>query len=204
MELTAVRKTYARWAPIYDATFGRITGRARAQAVRYINQRGGAVLEVGVGTGLALDRYGPDLQVTGIDFSEAMLDKARARVRDRRLAHVRQLRQMDARRLDFADASFDTVAAMHVLSVVPEPARVMAEIARVLRPGGEVVIVNHFAREKGVLAALERWTAPMSGLLGWHSDFPMALVSGEATLQPVFEAPVPPFRMMTLLVLRKA
>ena len=101
-----------------------------------------------------------------------MLAKARAKVAEEGLANVAALRRMDARALDFPDASFDHVACMHVISVVPEPERVMAEIARVVRPGGTVVIVNHFRRDKGALALAERLAAPLADLLGWHSDFP--------------------------------
>ena len=169
MELDAVTNSYARWAPVYDATFGRITHAGRRAAVAHINARGGDVLEVGVGTGLSLEAYDAALRVTGMDYSEDMLRKARARVAKRGLHNVADLRQMDARDLDFPDASFDTVAAMHVLSVVPDPARVMAEIARVLRPGGQVVITNHFRHDaaSGPVSP----APPRRRVLGWHSDF---------------------------------
>ncbi|MEL7181857.1 MAG: class I SAM-dependent methyltransferase, partial [Pseudomonadota bacterium] len=130
MEIEAVRTSYARWAPVYDKTFGAITNVGRRRAVRYINGLQGTVLEVGVGTGLSLPHYKSDLQVTGIDFSSDMLAKAELKVQQLNLENVTELRQMDARVLEFSDASFDTVAAMHVLSVVPEPEKVMAEIAR--------------------------------------------------------------------------
>jgi phosphatidylethanolamine/phosphatidyl-N-methylethanolamine N-methyltransferase len=117
---------------------------------------------------------------------------------------VKELRQMDARELDFADASFDTVCAMHILSVVPEPERVMAEMARVCKPGGHVLVVNHFAAEgRGVMARLERAAAPLSDLLGWHSDFPRARVLGDARLELVEEDGLPPLGMMTYLRLRR-
>jgi phosphatidylethanolamine/phosphatidyl-N-methylethanolamine N-methyltransferase len=204
MELQAVTKSYARWAPIYDRTFGAATNRGRARAVTLLNGYGGRILEVGVGTGLALPHYAPAVRVTGIDFSAEMLAKARDKVRDQRLSQVEALIEMDARTLDFPDASFDNVAAMHILSVVPEPERVMAEIDRVLKPGGRVVITNHFARDRGFLSVLERLTAPMENLLGWHSDFPRARVLGQPALSVDHEDSLPPFGMMTLLVLRKA
>lgn len=204
MEVAAITKSYARWAPVYDATFGALVRRGHARAARHINARGGAVLEVGVGTGLALKDYAPDLAVTGIDFSEDMLDKARKRVKSERLAHVKSLRQMDARNLDFADNSFDTVAAMHVISVVPEPERVMEEMARVTKPGGEVVLVGHFASEKGLLAVVERLSAPFDHLLGWHSDFDRARVTGVSSLSLVREERFPPLGIMSFLAFRKA
>ncbi|MEO3477382.1 class I SAM-dependent methyltransferase [Phaeobacter sp. CAU 1743] len=204
MELKAVQSSYARWAPIYDRTFGAVTNAGRRRVVNYINRRGGSVLEVGVGTGLSLPHYGADLCVTGIDFSTEMLAKAENRVAEMGLANVAGLRQMDARDLDFPDASFDTVAAMHVLSVVPEPQKVMAEIARVLKPGGEVVISNHFKSTQGVLASLEKISAPFANVLGWHSDFEIGTILGEETLSIKEQESLPPFGMMTFLVLKKA
>lgn len=203
MDIDAIRSSYSRWAPVYDHSFGKITEMGRRRAADYINTRPGSVLEVGVGTGLSLERYGPQLEVTGIDFSQEMLDKAIARVERLGLSHVRALRQMDARALDFPDDHFDTVAAMHVLSVVPEPERVMAEIARVCRPGGKVVITNHFAREEGGLAALERVLEPLADIIGWHSDFRIETVLREPDLVLEQRHSLPPFGMMTFLVLGK-
>ena len=203
MEAEAVSKSYRRWAPVYDNTFGAVTHAGRRRAAAHISARGGSVLEVGVGTGLSLPYYTGDVAVTGIDFSPEMLEKARARVARAGLAHVKDLRQMDARELDFPDESFDFVTAMHVISVVPEPERVMAEMARVVKPGGQVIIVNHFAREKGLMAALEKVTAPLENLLGWHSDFPISMVLGEPALEEVERDSLPPLGMMTWLVLEK-
>lgn len=203
MDIAAVKTSYARWARIYDHTFGAVTNRTRRRTVSYINARGGSVLEVGVGTGLALPHYRAPVEVTGIDFSAEMLAKAEAKVREQDLAQVRALQQMDARSLDFPDDHFDTVAAMHVLSVVPEPERVMSEIARVCKPGGQVVITNHFARDAGVLALLERLSAPLENILGWHSDFEMQRILQEPALHEIHRATMPPFGMMTFLVLEK-
>ncbi|MET4103021.1 phosphatidylethanolamine/phosphatidyl-N-methylethanolamine N-methyltransferase [Roseovarius sp. MBR-78] len=203
MDLDAVKNSYARWAPVYDATFGKLTNAGRREAVTYINARGGDVLEVGVGTGLSLGAYDRALRITGMDYSHDMLRKARARVAKLRLRNVAALRQMDARQLDFPDASFDTVAAMHVLSVVPEPERVMSEIARVLRPGGQVVITNHFKHERGVWAGLARAAAPLERVLGWHSDFEIAAVLQDPRLHILTRRDLPPMGMMTFLVLEK-
>ena len=204
MEIEAVRTSYARWAPVYDKTFGAITNVGRRRAVRYINGLQGTVLEVGVGTGLSLPHYKSDLQVTGIDFSSDMLAKAELKVQQLNLENVTELRQMDARVLEFSDASFDTVAAMHVLSVVPEPEKVMAEIARVLKPGGRVVITNHFVRKHGFLAFLERISAPFASVLGWHSDFELETILQEPSLVVEEQGPLPPLGMMTFIVLQKS
>jgi phosphatidylethanolamine/phosphatidyl-N-methylethanolamine N-methyltransferase len=204
LEPDAVRTSYARWAPVYDKTFGAITNIGRRKAVDYINSQDVThILEVGVGTGLALPHYREDLSVTGIDFSEDMLAKAQVRARRQGLGHVRQLRQMDARELDFPDASFDAVAAMHIISVVPEPDRVMTEMARVCKPGGLIVITNHFARERGLLAWIERMAAPFANLLGWHSDFEISTILAQPRLSVIEHQSLPPMRMMTFVALQK-
>ena len=198
-----MQASYTRWAPVYDMTFGAVTNVGRRRTVEYINTRSGNVLEVGVGTGLSLQHYKPDLRVTGIDFSEEMLQKARAKVQEMHLSNVVDLRQMDARELDFPDNHFDTIAAMHVLSVVPEPEKVMAEIARVCKPGGKVVITNHFKSTGGVLAAIEKVAAPLASIIGWHSDFEIETVLGEKSLTLEEQKTLPPIGMMTFLVLGK-
>lgn len=207
MDIHAVRRSYARWAPVYDKTFGAVTGVGRRRAVSVLNGLGGRILEVGVGTGLALPHYRPEVAVTGIDASAEMLEKARSKVAEQGLTHVKALREMDARALDFADDSFDHIAAMHIMSVVPEPERVMLEMARVLRPGGTVLIVNHFARtvgkRKGTLSVIEGALSRFPELIGWHSDFDRARVLSTPGLVLVDEQHLPPFGMMTLLRLRK-
>ena len=203
MELEAVSKTYARWAPVYDWTFGFVLSSARKHAMRLVNQTGGKILEVGVGTGLALPLYGPGTDVTGFDYSGEMLEKARERVAKQGLSHVKSLVRMDARHIEFPDASFDQIVAMHVLSVVPEPERVMGEIERVLKPGGQVIIVNHFADGGGMLGALERVLKPFADRIGWHSDFSHAQVLGAASLSLAHERRLPPLGIMSLMVLKK-
>ncbi|WP_136684087.1 class I SAM-dependent methyltransferase [Falsirhodobacter xinxiangensis] len=200
MKPEAVTASYRRWAPVYDATFGRVTNAGRRRAAAHVTARGGRVLEVGVGTGLVLPLYGPGVEITGIDFSHDMLERAHEKAAA--LPNV-TLRQMDARALDFPDGSFDTVAAMHVLSVVPEPEKVVTEMARVCRPGGQVVIVNHFSATRGVLAAAERLFRPLEDQLGWQSDFPIERVLGDPRLREVERAPLPPAGLMTWLLLER-
>ncbi|WP_045388194.1 class I SAM-dependent methyltransferase [Falsirhodobacter sp. alg1] len=203
MKIDSVTSSYRRWAPVYDLTFGRITSAGRRRAAQHVTARGGRALEVGVGTGLVLPLYGSTVSVTGIDFSTDMLQKARTKVSEMNLRHVQELRQMDARTLDFPDGSFDTVVATHVLSVVPEPERVLAEMARVCRPGGQIVIVNHFSAEGGALRRIERMAAPLEDHLGWQSNFPITRVLGNPLLREVERDRLPPLGMMTWLVMER-
>lgn len=203
MEIEAVKKSYAIWAPFYDRTFGAVTNAGRRRATAHVNKTGGSVLEVGVGTGLALNYYAPDVQVTGIDASAEMLEKAKLKVARHGYQNVVGLLVMDARELAFADGSFDHVAAMHLMSVVPEPDRVLAEIARVCKPGGDVLIVNHFARTTGALSIAERLAAPLANFLGWHSDFKRDEVLRDLRLRLIEESTLPPFGMMTYMRLKR-
>ena len=199
---------YARWAPVYDATFGRITTAGRRRAVEAINALpAGRVLEAGVGTGISLPEYDPKHRVVGIDLSTDMLARARARVARENLAHVEAVREMDAGATDFADASFDIAIAMYVMTVVPDPAAVMAELARVVRPGGCVLVLNHFSRpndDRSVVARLERRMAPYGESLGWRPIFPRETVTGTAGLRLVDDEDLPPLGLFTLLTFERA
>ena len=184
MDEDNVKTAYRRWAPVYDNTFGRVAAEGRKHTVEYINQRRGRVLEVGVGTGLSLPDYGQHLEIVGIDLSPDMLDKARERVAEEGLDNVTGLHEMDAGDLRFVDGAFDTVVAMYVMTVVPEPEKVMRELSRVCRPGGEVILVNHFSAEEGVRGWVERQMAPFADKLGWRPvfDFERVMVCPELKL----------------------
>jgi phosphatidylethanolamine/phosphatidyl-N-methylethanolamine N-methyltransferase len=171
LDAASVRHAYRRWAPVYDFTFGLIAEAGRKHAVRIINRRKGRVLEVGVGTGLSLPCYGDHLTITGIDLSPEMLAKAKDKVERKKLDNVNSLHEMDASALAFPDESFDTVVAMYVMTVVPEPDRVMRELERVCSAGGEVILVNHFSQDEGFRGWFERRLAPFADLLGWRPVF---------------------------------
>ncbi len=203
MDLSAVKSSYRAWAPIYDKTFGAITSVGRRQAIQYINGLQGRVLEVGVGTGLSLKHYAPHLDVTGIDVSTHMLRKAREKVHKKQLAHVSGIHEMDARAMEFPDYHFDVVVAMYLISVVPDPEQVISEMARVCKPGGEVVMVNHFAREQGALSLAEKAMAPFASKIGWHSDFAFHRTQGEADLILREQKKYPPLGMFTFLRMEK-
>ena len=200
----SVLKAYARWAPVYDWSFGPIADFGRKRAIDVINQREGSLLEVGVGTGVALPRYAKHLAITGIDFSPDMLRKARQRARARKLRNVNGLYEMDASELKFDDGSFDTVVAMYVMTVVPDANKVLRELERVCAPGGEVVIVNHFAQDHGVRGAVERWMAPAARALGWHPDFRIETITEMTTLELVETRSLQPMGLFTMLRFRKA
>lgn len=199
----SVIKAYARWAPVYDFSFGPVADAGRKRAIDIINQRAGSLLEVGVGTGVALPRYAPHLTVTGIDLSPDMLRIARQRVRERKLTNIAGIYEMDASELRFEDASFDTVVAMYVMTVVPDPVQVLKELERVCAPGGEVVIVNHFAQDHGVRGWVESFMAPAARALGWHPDFRVETITDIATLDLVETVKLKPFSLFTMLRFRK-
>jgi phosphatidylethanolamine/phosphatidyl-N-methylethanolamine N-methyltransferase len=203
MQVDAIQKTYRRWAPVYDLAFGRITQGGRILAARHVNAQGGSVLEVGIGTGLALGYYAAQVQITGIDVSAEMLREAEARAKKLGLRNVTGLHQMDARAVALPDASFDHVAAMHIMSVVPEPERVLDEMVRLCRPGGSVLIANHFAGRAEGWRVMERLAAPLADLLGWHSDFAIERVMGHPRLRLEEQRQVRPFGLMTFLRFRR-
>lgn len=194
---------YRRWAPVYDHTFGFVSTEGRRQAVKMINTRHGRVLEVGVGTGLSLPSYKRHLQVVGIDLSPEMLDKARERVSNRRLEHVHGLHEMDAGELTFDEATFDTVVAMYVMTVVPDPEKVMRELARVTKPGGEVILVNHFSQTEGVRGWVERRMAPFADRIGWRSVFDINRVLVCSDLHLIEKRALRPLGLFTMMRFRK-
>jgi phosphatidylethanolamine/phosphatidyl-N-methylethanolamine N-methyltransferase len=197
----AVVAAYARWAPIYDPIFGVITGRAIRATMKTLNALPpGRILEVGVGTGIALPLYKSGHRITGIDLSPDMLRIARKRVAEKRLANVETIREMDAANLAFADSSFDVAVAMFVMSVVPDPRRVLDEMHRVVRSGGRIVTVNHFKADRGLRAGIERWLARHGSKLGWHPEFDIDTVLGHPGLELVERRTLPPIGIYTLLV----
>lgn len=171
MDLESNNKAYRRYAPIYDAVFGPILHQGRKRIVQGMDcQPGERILEVGVGTGLSLPLYPRSVDVTGIDVSADMLKRARERVRRRGLANVEAIREMDALNMDFPDARFDRTVVMYVVSCVADVRRLIDEIRRVTKPGGEIFIVNHFRSEKGIARGIENGLSPLARLLGFHTD----------------------------------
>ena len=203
LDADAVRAAYRRWAGVYDTSFGLVSAAARRRAVREVNDLPGRdVLEMGVGTGLTLPRYRADKHVTGIDLSAEMLDRARRRVARLGIGTVAGLLEMDAEATSFPDASFDIAVAMFVASVVPHPRRLLAEMRRLVRPGGYLLFVNHFAAERGPRWWAEWALAPASRSLGWHPDFAIEALFGTEDRARVALRPMPPAGIFTLVRLR--
>ncbi|WP_018953539.1 class I SAM-dependent methyltransferase [Thioalkalivibrio sulfidiphilus] len=169
MDLPSIRSAYKRYARTYDALFGPIFSGGRRMAVRLANtEPNQRILEVGVGTGLSLPDYREDARVVGVDISPDMLKIARERAQG--LPQVEALLEMDAEQLAFPDNSFDSVVAMYVASVVPHPERLLAEMQRVCVPGGDVLVINHFASSHPVIRRMERTLRPLSKVLGFRTD----------------------------------
>ena len=180
-----VEAVYEKLASVYDFTFGPVLHPGRMDAIERMGIRpGDRVLEVGVGTGINASLYPSDCSVTGVDFSGPMLEKARKRIARKGVRNVRLL-QMDAANMKFADDSFDIVYAPYVISVVPDPVAVTREMHRVCRPGGRIVILNHFRSKARFGAWLERIIAPFTLYLGFKSDLDLPAFLVQADLKPV-------------------
>ena len=156
-----VEQAYDRWAPIYDLVFGGVFSKGRDAAIQATNKLGGRVLEVGVGTGISLPLYAPQVRIFGTDISEAMLKKAKQRVDEFRLKNIEGLAVMDAEKLEFSDDSFDVVMAQSVVTAVPNPEAALDEFARVLRPGGELIILTRVSADAGMRRSIEQWLQPV-------------------------------------------
>jgi phosphatidylethanolamine/phosphatidyl-N-methylethanolamine N-methyltransferase len=186
MRTADVLEAYARWAPIYDVVFGPVLSSSRKAAIAALPRFARRVLEVGVGTGISLPEYPPRTRVVGIDLSARMLQRARARAARADLANVEALLEMDAARLDFAGNSFDVAMAMYVMTVVPDPERAMAEMHRVVKPGGRVLAVSHFASEAPIRRQLSIALAPVARAMGWSTTVTSARL-----------AAIPGFRLLS-------
>lgn len=195
----SVQAAYAGWAPVYDLFFDASVGWGRRAAVKRVNNLSGSILEVGVGTGLSLPDYRPDLSITGIDLSGEMLVRAQKKVRSKTLKHVVGLSQMDAGALAFPDATFDAAVAMYVMTVVPDAPKVMRELVRVVKPGGRIIVVSHFAADKGVRASVEQHLSGFAKRLGWHPDFRREQLTATQAIALEHEETLPPAGLFTLL-----
>lgn len=170
-DLAGQKKVYAKWALFYDRFYIRLLADSQTKLAAAAAACGADILEVGVGTGLVLRYYPRTARVVGVDLSEPMLQKAVEKVRGLSLGQVTGLAAMDACRLGFPDGRFDAVTFPFVITLVPDPEGALDEAARVLRPGGEIIIASKLGADEGVQAALEAWIAPLVKAIGWSSTF---------------------------------
>jgi phosphatidylethanolamine/phosphatidyl-N-methylethanolamine N-methyltransferase len=203
IDIGTVAKAYARWAPVYDVVFGAVFAAGRKASIAAAERVGGRILDVGIGTGISLTGYSPKNRVVGVDYCEPMLRKAHARVAEHSLAHVEALAVMDAQQRAFPDAVFDAVVAQYVITTVPDPEAALDEIARVTKPGGEIVLVNHLGAEMGLRRAIEQGLAPLARRLGWRPEFRWQRLAQWAAGHPgvrfVERRPMPPLGHFSLI-----
>ncbi len=203
MTTAGVARAYDLWAPVYDILFGPVFKRGRADAIRAAERVGGRILEVGVGTGISLPQYSRGSRIVGIDLSDAMLDRARARVRALGLDHVEAITVGDAESLDFPPDSFDVVVAQYVVTACPHPERALDEFVRVCRPGGEIVITTRIGAGEGMRGTIERGLMPVTSRLGFRTEFPWSRYADWAMTRPDIELlerrPLPPLGHFSLV-----
>lgn len=168
----SVEKAYARWAPVYDLVFGKVFDPGRQASIAAAAEVGGRILDVGVGTGISLPDYRRDIRIVGVDYCAPMLKKAHERVNELKLDNIEALAVMDAKSLGFADAFFDAVVAQFVITAVPDPEATLDEFVRVVKPGGEIILVNHIGAEAGPRKVFEKGFSPLARRLGWRPEFP--------------------------------
>ena len=202
IDRAGVAKAYERWAPVYDLVFGKVFEHGRQSTIAEADRIGGRILDVGVGTGLSLSDYSSTTKLCGVDISEPMLRKAQSRVRALGLHNVETLAVMDAKNLAFGDSSFDAVVAQYVITAVPDPESTLDEFVRVLKPGGEIILVNHLGAETGFRRAFEQGFSPIARRLGWSPEFPWARLTNwadRAGYQVIERRPMPPMGHFSLI-----
>ena len=199
MDLAKVERVYTSYAKIYDRIFGKVFHEGRQSVIRNLDvQPDEEILEVGIGTGLALPMYPRHCRIVGIDFSEGMLAQAKQRAAEYRMDHV-QLHRMDAGAMEFKDDSFDTVVAAYVVTAVPDYRKVVSEMIRVCRPGGRIIMLNHFANDNKIIAAIEKVLSPITKNLGWRTDLALQTVLDGTPLHVVRKQNVNPMRLWALV-----
>jgi phosphatidylethanolamine/phosphatidyl-N-methylethanolamine N-methyltransferase len=204
LDLARLERIYDRYAKIYDRLFGRVFDGPRKSAVQWLGARPGErILEVGVGTGIALPMYGPGPFVVGVDFSLGMLREAQACIGSHGIDNACILR-MDALHMAFPDSTFDGLMAAYVITAVPDYQLLMAEMVRVCKPGGRIVFVNHLRNRSRLVAFGQRLLSPITQRLGWRTDISLEDVLAGTPLEVTRIATVAPFGLWYLVECRNA
>jgi phosphatidylethanolamine/phosphatidyl-N-methylethanolamine N-methyltransferase len=184
LEKRQVERAYELYAPVYDFIFDWVFAPGRAAAIQHLGLKPNEMmLEVGIGTGLNLPLYPASCRLTGIDLSQDMLDKAVERAQKLAMPNV-VLKVMDATSMDFAENEFDKAVATYTISAVPDPVAVLREMRRVVKPGGVLVILNHFRSERRIPGRIEDLMAPVCTRLGWKSNLQMMPLLRQVGLTP--------------------
>jgi phosphatidylethanolamine/phosphatidyl-N-methylethanolamine N-methyltransferase len=190
---------YNHLVPAYQAVWPAVARKRISAAIRSLKiPSGSKVLEVGVGTGLSLESYPSDVSVTGVDLSESMLAEAEQLIQRRNWRHI-QVMPMNAEELTFEDATFDFVTSFHTISVVSRPDAMMREIVRVCKPGGHVLLINHFRSDNPLIARVVDSAGNITKRLGWRTDLDLDQVLGELPLRLDDRYKPNPFSLFTVM-----
>ena len=182
MQKEQIKKIYSRYSPVYDVIFAQIfSPRIRLGLKKIGIREGDRILEVGVGTGLSLPFYPDNCNVVGIDITRKMLERAYGKKEKLGLDHV-NLFEMDAENLAFEDNSFDHAVVPFVISVVPNPEKMVSEVKRVTKKDGNILIINHFCSNNLFLSKLENFISPVSAKIGWRYGVSTDLISNHCNL----------------------
>lgn len=182
MRTEDIKRIYANYSNFYDFVFKKFFYPRQKHVINEMNIRPQEkVLDVGVGTGLTLPLYPESCEVMGVDLSKEMLQKAHNKVKKHSLKHI-TLRQMDAMELQFEDNTFDHVIATFVISVVPDPLKVISEMKRVCKKNSSIVIVNHFQSDNKIMAKFEDLVNPLCRKIGWRTDLDLDYLISESNL----------------------
>ncbi|MFQ5456164.1 MAG: class I SAM-dependent methyltransferase [Nitrospirota bacterium] len=202
MDIKRVERVYSNFSGFYDIVFGKISHGGRAIAVKHLDIKpGDRILEVGIGTGLSLEFYPEDCKIVGIDLCGSMLEKGKKRVKKYNLKNV-HLKKMDACSLSFADNSFDAILAAYVISVVPNPHKVLAEMTRVCKDKGSIILLNHFTNGNRIISQIERAVSPLCTRIGFRTDIAIGPLLKGTPLEIIKKESVKPLKLWKVVKCR--